>query len=72
MSAPALPPRPYTQRLASGYRNRCRMSASEAEHYIRCPTCNDWIDMRGLAPVPVMPGPLPLRHGGGELGGSSL
>ena len=33
--------------------------ASEAEHFIRCPACNGWIDCRDLAQVFEHEGPLP-------------
>jgi hypothetical protein len=33
--------------------------ATEAEHYIRCPTCAGLIDMRDLAQVMKHEGPLP-------------
>ena len=31
----------------------------EAQHYIRCPTCNGWIDCRDLGQVFQHEGPLP-------------
>jgi hypothetical protein len=31
----------------------------EAEHFIRCPTCGDWIDCRDLSQVLMHEGPLP-------------
>jgi hypothetical protein len=33
--------------------------AGEAEHFIRCPTCGGWINMRDLAQVLEHEGPLP-------------
>jgi hypothetical protein len=33
--------------------------ADEAEHFIKCPTCGNWIDMRDLAQVLEHEGPLP-------------
>lgn len=32
---------------------------SEAEHYIKCPTCGTYVDMRDLAQVLEHDGPLP-------------
>jgi hypothetical protein len=33
----------------------------EAEHFIRCPDCGGWIDMRDLCQVFEHAGPLPIR-----------
>jgi len=33
--------------------------ANETEHFIECPTCDGWIDMRDLAQVLDHEGPLP-------------
>jgi hypothetical protein len=33
--------------------------ADEAEHFIRCPACGGWIDVRDLAQVLEHEGPLP-------------
>jgi hypothetical protein len=35
------------------------MPTSEAEHFIRCPTCGGLVDMRDLAQVFEHEGPLP-------------
>jgi hypothetical protein len=36
-----------------------REVADEAEHFIRCPTCGGWVDMRDLAQVFEHEAPLP-------------
>jgi hypothetical protein len=37
--------------------------SNEAEHFMRCPTCGGWLDMRDLAQVFDHEGPLPHPAG---------
>jgi hypothetical protein len=36
-----------------------RKPATEAEHFLRCPACGGWFDIRDLAQVIEHAGPLP-------------
>jgi hypothetical protein len=36
-----------------------RKGVTEADHFLKCPACGGWIDVRDLAQVFEHPGPLP-------------
>jgi len=58
-----MPERGYPLRRGEIIGERVDKPATEAEHFMRCPTCGGYFDMRDLAQVFEHEGPLPHSAG---------